>query len=84
MTWDEIQSNWKAVSDVIKLTWGKLSEEDLTAVAGCRDQLAETLQQLYGYESVDAQEKVDRFALELNLAPGDSKAIHRLNQTVHH
>ena len=56
MTWDEIQSNWKAVSDVIKLTWGKLSEVDLTAVAGCRDQLAETLQQLYGYDSVDAQE----------------------------
>ena len=39
MTWDEIQGNWKAVSDKIKLTWGKLSEEDLTSVAGRRDQL---------------------------------------------
>lgn len=81
MTWAEIESNWKAVSDVIKVTWGKLSEDDLTAVAGGRDQLAEMLQQQYGYKKVVAEAKVDRFALELNLEPGNSKAIYRLNQS---
>ena len=84
MTWDEIQGNWKAVSDKIKLTWGKLSEEDLTSIAGRRDQLVERLQERYGHEKVDTEQKVDRFAHELNLEPEDSKAIHRLNQTVHH
>jgi len=83
MTWDEIQGNWKAVSDKIKLTWGKLSEEDLTSVAGRRDQLVERLQERYGHEQVDTEQKVDRFAQELNLQPEDSKAIHRLNQ-MHH
>ena len=83
MTWDEIQGNWKAVSDKIKLTWGKLSEEDLTSVAGRRDQLVDRLQERYGHEKVDTEQKVDRFAQELNLEPADSKAIHRLNQMAH-
>ena len=39
MNWDQIKRNWKQVSDKIKVTWGKLSEKDLTTIAGDRDQL---------------------------------------------
>ena len=39
MNWDQIKCNWKEVSDRIKLTWGKLSEDDLTAITGKRDRL---------------------------------------------
>ena len=84
MTWDEVKSNWEAVSDVIKLTWGKLSEEDLTSIAGRRNQLVERHQERYGHDKVDTEQKVDRFAQELNLERKDSKAIHRPNQMVHH
>ena len=35
---------------------GQIERGRLTAVAGCRDQLIETLQQQYGYERVDAEE----------------------------
>ena len=84
MTWDEIKGNWKAVSDVIKLTWGKLSEEDLTSIAGRREQLVDRLQERYGHDKVDTEHEVDRFAQELNRGPEDSKAIHRLNQIVRH
>jgi uncharacterized protein YjbJ (UPF0337 family) len=66
MNWDEIKGNWKAVSDKIKITWGKLSEDDLTTIAGQRDEFAGLLQQKYGYAKVDAENKVDRFAHELN------------------
>ena len=66
MTWNPIKCNWKAVSDQIKLTWGKLSEDDLAAIAGQRDQLARMLQQRYGYATVVAQNKVDEFAQRLN------------------
>ena len=62
MNWDQIKVNWKAVSDKIKLTWGKLSEEDLTTIAGQRDQLAGLLQERYGYTKVVAENKVDQFA----------------------
>ena len=62
MNWDQIKNNWKAVSDKIKLTWGKLNDDDLVAIAGQRDQLASLLHKRYGYALVVAQYKVDEFA----------------------
>lgn len=65
MNWDQIKYDWKEVSDRIKLTWGKLSEDDLTAIAGQRDQLTGLLRERYGYEKVSAENKVDEFAQAL-------------------
>ena len=65
MNWDQIKGNWKAVSDKIKITWGKLSEDDLTAIAGQRDEFAGLLQQRYGYTRIDAENKVDQFAQDI-------------------
>ena len=48
MNWDQIKCNWIQVCDKIKLTWGKLSEDDLAAIAGNRDLLSDMLQQRYG------------------------------------
>ena len=66
MNWDQIKTNWKQVSDKIKVTWGKLSEDDLVAIAGDRNVLSGMLQQRYGYATVLAEAKVDDFAQELN------------------
>jgi uncharacterized protein YjbJ (UPF0337 family) len=66
MNWDQIKGNWKAVSDKIKVTWGKLSEDDLATIAGQRDEFAGLLQQRYGYARIDAEKKVDQFAQEMN------------------
>jgi uncharacterized protein YjbJ (UPF0337 family) len=66
MNWDQIKCNWKQVSEKIKLTWGKLSDDDLTAIAGNRDLLSGMLQQRYGYATLLAEAKVDDFAQELN------------------
>jgi uncharacterized protein YjbJ (UPF0337 family) len=66
MDWDQIKDDWEAVSGKIKRTWGKLSEDDLAAIAGQRDQLAGILQERYGYQKQDAENRVDRFAQRLN------------------
>jgi uncharacterized protein YjbJ (UPF0337 family) len=66
MNWDQIKSNWKQASDKIKVTWGKLSEDDLAAIAGNRDLLSGLLQERYGYAKVQADTKVDEFAQGLN------------------
>lgn len=66
MNWDHIKCNWIQVCDKIKVTWGKLSEDDLAAIAGNRDLLSDMLQQRYGYATVLADTKVDDFAQELN------------------
>lgn len=80
MNWDQIKTDWKDVSDKIKRTWGKLSEDDLAVIAGQRDQLASLLQQRYGYAKVDAENKIDKFARQLppkSQAPHATGRIHR-------
>ncbi len=67
MNWDQIKNNWNEVSDKIKLTWGKLSEDDITAIAGQRDQFARLLQERYGYEQENAENAVDQFAQRLDI-----------------
>lgn len=67
MNWDRINDNWEQASDKIKLTWGKLSEDDLSAISGQRDVLTSLLQQKYGYEQQDAESRVDQFAEGLSV-----------------
>lgn len=62
MNWTQIKSNWKQVCDKIQVTWGKLSEDDMAAIDGQREQLTSVLQQRYGYERKLAEQKVDDFA----------------------
>ena len=66
MNWEQIKCNWTAVCDKIKLTWGKLSEDDLTLIAGEREQFASVLQERYGYDKKVAVNAVDQFAERLN------------------
>lgn len=66
MNWDQIKGHWQEVSDKIKRTWGKFSEDDLVAIAGQREQLSGMLQEKYGYEKVEAERRVDQFARGIN------------------
>jgi uncharacterized protein YjbJ (UPF0337 family) len=59
MNWDQIQGNWIQMTGKVKEKWGKLTDDDLTTIAGKRDQLVGLLQQRYGY----AKEKIEK---ELN------------------
>jgi uncharacterized protein YjbJ (UPF0337 family) len=65
MTWDEIAGNWKQLVGKVKEKWGKLTDDDLTAVAGKKDQLAGRLQERYGYEKEQAERELDAFARAL-------------------
>jgi len=67
MNWDQIKRDWKQVSAKIKVTWGKLSEDDLEAIAGRREQFAGLLQERYGYAKDQADKALDEFARELKL-----------------
>jgi uncharacterized protein YjbJ (UPF0337 family) len=42
--------------------WGKLTGDDLTTVAGKRDQLAGLLQQRYGYAKDQAEHELNEFS----------------------
>lgn len=65
MNWDQITGNWKEFKGKVKEKWGKLTDDDLTTVAGKRDQLAGILQQRYGYAKDQAERELDEFTKSL-------------------
>ena len=61
MNWDQIAGNWKQFTGQVKEKWGKLTDDDLTTIAGKRDQLAGILQERYGYAKEKAEKELDEF-----------------------
>jgi len=68
MNWDQVQGNWKQLTGKAKEKWGKLTDDDLTTIAGKRDQLAGLLQQRYGYAKEQAEKELDEFTDGLSAA----------------
>ena len=66
MTWDQIEGNWKQFKGHVKEKWGKLTDNDLTTVAGKRDELVGKLQERYGWDKDHAEREIREF--EQNLA----------------
>ena len=60
ITWTGTESKEiKEVKGKVKEKWGKLTDDDLTAINGQRDQLEGRLQQRYGFAKDQAREDVD-------------------------
>jgi uncharacterized protein YjbJ (UPF0337 family) len=58
MNWDQIQGNWKLASGKAKEQWGKLTDDDISVVAGRRDQLAGKIQERYGVLKEEAERQI--------------------------
>ena len=65
MDWSRVEGNWKEVKGKVKEKWGKLTDDDLTAISGKRDQLEGRLQQRYGFARDLARRDVDTWFSEL-------------------
>jgi uncharacterized protein YjbJ (UPF0337 family) len=65
MNWDRIAGDWKQLTGKVKEKWGKLTDDDLTTIAGKRDQLLGLLQQRYGYAKDQAEKELDEFSKAL-------------------
>ena len=66
MNWDRVEGNWKQFKGKVKEQWGKLTDDDLTEIAGKRDQLAGKLQARYGYEKARVEQEIDEFSRKVN------------------
>jgi uncharacterized protein YjbJ (UPF0337 family) len=66
MNWDRVEGNWKQFKGKAKEKWGKLTDDDLTVIAGKRDQLAGVLQKRYGYAKDQAERELDEFTKALD------------------
>jgi uncharacterized protein YjbJ (UPF0337 family) len=56
-----LKGNWKELKGKVKTQWGKLTDDDLTTIAGSYDQLEGKLQQLYGYKKEQATKEIESF-----------------------
>ena len=65
MNKDTTSGNWKIFKGKIKEKWGKLTDDELTTIAGKRDQLAGSIQQHYGIAKEQAEKDADEFAKTL-------------------
>jgi len=62
MDWNRVEGNWKQLKGRAKQQWGKLTDDDLTASNGRRDELAGKVQERYGIEKDAARRQVDDWA----------------------
>jgi uncharacterized protein YjbJ (UPF0337 family) len=58
MNKDQIAGNWKQLTGKVKEQWGKLTDDDITAIEGKRDQLVGRVQERYGIAKEKAEEEV--------------------------
>jgi uncharacterized protein YjbJ (UPF0337 family) len=59
MDWDRVEGSWKQFTGKVKEKWGKLTDDDLTAINGRRDQLEGKIQERYGYAKDQVRREVD-------------------------
>jgi uncharacterized protein YjbJ (UPF0337 family) len=58
MNWEETKGRWNQMKGTVKKQWGKLTDDDLTVIAGQRDQLVSRIQERYGIAKEDADKQV--------------------------
>ena len=76
MNWDQIQGNWKQLTGRAKEQWGKLTDDDLSVVAGRRDQLAGKIEERYGLAKEEAEKQLAAWERQVSdswLMPTDKK-----------
>jgi uncharacterized protein YjbJ (UPF0337 family) len=60
MSPETFKGKWNQVQGDMKVWWGKLSDNDIRAIEGSRDRLADILQTRYGYDRERAEEEIDQ------------------------
>ena len=59
MEWHQIEGNWKQVKRRIKEKWGKLTDDDLDAINGRRNQLEDRIHRRYGFAADHVRKEID-------------------------
>jgi uncharacterized protein YjbJ (UPF0337 family) len=65
MNWDRVQGDWKQIKGKVREKWGNLTENDVAALNGQREQLEGVLQERYGYTKDQVKKAVDDWANKL-------------------
>jgi uncharacterized protein YjbJ (UPF0337 family) len=72
MNWDQVAGKWNQAKGSVKERWGKLTDDDLTVIAGNRDKLLGKIQERYGITKQKAEEELNQW----NVPPTSSHEEH--------
>jgi len=62
---DILKGKWHEIRGSVKTKWGKLTDDDLTAISGQSEKLLGLLQTRYGYAKEKAEEEYKTFVSSL-------------------
>ena len=57
---NRLEGNWKQIKGKVKEQWGKLTDDDLTAINGQREQLEGKIQERYGIQKDQVRQQSRR------------------------
>ena len=80
MNSDQFEGMWKQLKGSAKQRWGKLTDDDLTAIGGKKDVLLGRLQQHYGYTREQAEKEADEWA---RASRSDAAAMNEKSSAAH-
>ena len=66
MNWDQIEGKWKQFSGKAQENWGKITNDEMSRLAGRRDQLIGLIQTRYGVAKEEAETQVNAFVAKLH------------------
>ena len=61
MNSDRLQGEWKQMKGLVKVSWRKLTYNDVDIINGRSDQLVKKLHETYGVGEAEAQRQVDEW-----------------------
>ena len=73
MDWNQVEGNWKQLKGNAKRQWGKLTDLDLTAIAGRREELEGKIQERYGYTKDRVRREIKEWAESLRSVLNQSR-----------
>ena len=62
MNSDQFEGQWKQLKGKVKQRWAKLTDSDLTALSGKKDELVGRIQERYGITREQAEREADEWA----------------------
>jgi uncharacterized protein YjbJ (UPF0337 family) len=62
MNSDQFEGKWKQLKGQVKQRWGKLTDDDVTALSGKKDELVGKIQERYGITREQAEREADQWA----------------------
>jgi uncharacterized protein YjbJ (UPF0337 family) len=65
MNWTRIEGQWHQLMGQAKSQWGKLTDSDLTNIAGKKQQLVGKLQESYGIMKEDAEKQINEWLAKI-------------------